>query len=316
MNATGTDTNFMIKHYFILQYKMLNRQLADFGMPPVAAWIVLPLAFIGLSFYLFQKTPFAQYIYILMAVSATFHFTNSDRNDFLKSCFKQTDFYRVRFSENTLVVLPFLIFLIYKNCAYSAGIVWAIAIAAAFISFKNTLQFTLATPFYKQPFEFIAGFRKSWWALLGCYLLTVIAIVVHNFNLGIVTLMAAFLLCVSFYTETETAFYVWVHSLTPPKFLQQKITTAAKQATLLTLPITIGLGIFFTPDLYLIGLFFCLGYIYLITMVCAKYAAFPQPIGLPHTILLVAGLLLPPLLILTIPYFYIQSAKKLAKLLR
>lgn len=306
----------MIKNYFILQFKMLNRQLADFGMPPAAAWIALPLAFVGLSFYLFQKTPFAQYIYILMAVSLCSTFASGDRNDFLNSCFKQGDYYRIRFTENILIVLPFFIFLIYKNNILPAAILLALSAGAAFIRFKNNFQFTISTPFYKQPFEFIAGFRKMWWVLLCCYALIIVSIVVHNFNLGIVTLMAIFLLCMSFYNEAEPAFYVWIHALTPQQFLQQKITTAAIQATLLTLPVAIVLCIFYNGDVYRIGLFFCLGYLYLASVVCAKYSAFPQQIGLPQAILLAAGILLPPLLILLIPYFYIQSVKKLGKFLR
>ncbi|MDN3654345.1 hypothetical protein QWZ08_01830 [Ferruginibacter paludis] len=306
----------MIKNYFALQYKMLNRQLADFGVPAAAAWIVLPAVFIGLSFYLFHKTAFARYIYILMAVSLTVNFTSSDRNNFLRSCFKQGDYYRVRLGENILVVLPFLIFLICKNCVASAGILLALATATAFISFKSKLQFIIPTPFYKKPFEFIAGFRKMWPALLCCYLFTIMAIVVHNFNLGVVALTAIFLLCISFYQEMETGFYVWVYSLTPHQFLKQKIATAAWQASLLTLPAAIALGICYPPHLNIIGLFFCLGHIYLATAICAKYSAFPQPVELPQVILLVAGILFAPLLILIIPYFYIRSLKKLNNLLR
>jgi hypothetical protein len=285
-------------------------------MPPAIAWIVLPAIFISLSFYLFYKTPFAQYIYILMAVSLTVHFTGTDRNDFLKYCFDHRDYYRVRIAENTLLILPFIIFLVCNNYIVSAGILLALSAASAFISFRSNLQFTIPTPFYKKPFEFISGFRKMWWAFLCCYLLTVIAIVVHNFNLGIVTLIAVLLFCISFYSATETAFYVWVHSLTPRQFLQQKILTAALQATLLTLPIAISLCIFYLDQINMIGLFFCLGHIYLATAVCAKYSAFPQPVGLQQAILLAAGIPLPPMLILIIPYLYFHSLKKLRKFLQ
>lgn len=155
-----------------------------------------------------------------------------------------------------------------------------------------------------------------WPALLCCYLVTIIAIVVHNFNLGVVALTAIFLLCISFYQEMETGFYVWVFSLTSHQFLKQKIATAAWQASLLTLPAAIALGICYPPHINIIGLFFCLGHIYLATAICAKYSAFPQPIALPQVILLVAGILFAPLLILIIPYFYIRSLKKLNNFLR
>jgi hypothetical protein len=53
-----------MKEYFILQFKMLNRQLTELGIEPVIGYLFGLFAFIGISIKLFEKTQFAEYIYI------------------------------------------------------------------------------------------------------------------------------------------------------------------------------------------------------------------------------------------------------------
>lgn len=305
-----------MKNYFGLQHKMLNRQMTDFGINPVFAYLLLLLAFIGLSIFLFKKTSFAEYIYILMAVSLISRLTETNRNDFLKSCFQDSFYYIIRIIENLIFALPFLIFLTYKSCFLSASVLLLLSGVFAFVSFENKFHFTMPTPFYKQPFEFIIGFRKVFWGFLASYLLTFISISVHNFNLGIFSLLLAFLLCISFYTHTETPFYVWIYSLTPKLFLLKKTKTALLHSTLLCLPIAVNLSLFYSANIYIVFGFCCLGYVFLISIVFAKYSAFPDKMNLPQTILLAISILFPPLLLIFIPYFYIQSIKKLNTILR
>lgn len=305
-----------MKNYFTLQYKMLNRQLADFGIQPVLAYLALPVIFIVLSIYLFQKTAFAQYIYLLMALSLITRFNDSNRNNFLKACFKSNDYLIIRIAENVLVILPFFIFLICKNYFFSAAILLLLSPFAALVSFKSKLQFTIPTPFYKQPFEFITGFRKTFLGFLCCYSITFIAIAVHNFNLGIFALLLNFLFCISFYTSTEPDFYVWVYSLTPKLFLIKKIKTALLHVTILTFPAAVILSLFYISNSFIIAGFYCLGYVYLAAIVCAKYSVFPVQMGLPQIILLAISIPLPPLLIILVPYFYLQSIKKLGIFLK
>ena len=48
---------------------MLNRQLTEWGIEPVIGYIVGLFAFIGISMKLFEKTQFAEYIYIVLTLS-------------------------------------------------------------------------------------------------------------------------------------------------------------------------------------------------------------------------------------------------------
>jgi len=58
-----------------------------------------------------------------------------------------------------------------------------------------------------------------------------------------------------------------------------------------------------------------IGYFYLLTVIVAKYAAYPQKMNLPQTILLVLSMALPPLALVSSTYFYIQSTKRLKEFL-
>ena len=57
------------------------------------------------------------------------------------------------------------------------------------------------------------------------------------------------------------------------------------------------------------------GISFLIVIILAKYAAFPNEIQLPQAIVLAACVWFPPLLLLTIPYFYIHAVQRLNRLL-
>ena len=46
---------------------MFNRGLNKFGFPPFLAYVLLSICFVGLSNYLFSKSEFAEYIYVLLA---------------------------------------------------------------------------------------------------------------------------------------------------------------------------------------------------------------------------------------------------------
>jgi len=305
----------ILQQYFGLQLKLLKRQLIDFGLHPIAALIIIVTGFVVLSFYIFTKTAYANYFYMLMALSIVIRYSESNRNDFLKFTFAKIDYYKIRFAENFLTVLPFILFLSFKKQWYASLILLAATIAILFLSPSKKGSLTIPTPFYKKPFEFIVGFRNSFIAFLFAYFLTVMSIIYQNFNLGIFSLVLVFLICLSFYTQPETEFYVWVHKLKVNAFLFDKIITAIFFSTIISLPIVIALLFSFSHNSLVILGFLLLGYLYLSTIILAKYAAYPNTINLPQGILFTFGIAMPPLLLLTIPFFYTQSTKQLKEIL-
>lgn len=300
-----------MKEYFQLQFKMSNRKLTEFGMPPFMAYSVLPICFLGLSAYLFSQTDFAGYLYILIALGLLSKLTDKKRNDFLKTCYTIKDYLKLRVLENLMVVLPFALFLVYQKSFLFIAILLVLAALSAFVSFSANFNFTIPTPFYTKPFEFTVGFRNTFYFFPTAYFLTYISITIGNFNLGIFSMLLVFLVSLSYYSKLENEYYIWTFNLSPKAFLAEKIKTGLLYATLSSLPIWIPLSFYFSAELETLLTFLILGYAYLITIIFAKYSVYPNEMNIPQGLLIAVSLIFPPILIGIIPYFYHQSNKRL-----
>ncbi|GJM31568.1 MAG: hypothetical protein DHS20C18_05690 [Saprospiraceae bacterium] len=302
-------------HYFKLQYKMLNRHLSEFGVHPVVGYLLGLLCFVGLSVYLFYKTAFASYIYVFLAISLLVNPGKTKRNDFLKSCFSKLDYLKTRLLENLILVAPFVGFLLYRACFGEALVLLIGSGGMAFLNFSRPFTQVLPTPFYKQPFEFTVGFRRTFLVIFFAYFLTYMAIAVNNFNLGIFAILLVLFTCLSYYFNPENRFFVWIFSLSPRNFLWQKIKVALLSATLLCLPIDLCLAVFFPEYIKIVIGVQILGYLYLLTIILGKYSAFPRALDLPQGILIAISVWLPPFLLGIIPFFYVQAIKRLKEIL-
>ncbi len=300
-----------MRKYFLLQYRMANRHLTEFGVNPSLGYVFMLISFVGLSFYLFSKTDFAGYIYALLSLSLTSKLSEANRNDFLKIIFTKSRYYKVRIAENCLSALPFIVFLLFKLEVIPLLIIVLAAIILAFFNFKNQFNFTIPTPFYKKPFEFIIGFRNTFVLIFATWFFAFMAITFGNFNLGIFSLILAFLIFLSFYGNPEDGFFVWIFSLTPRQFLVGKIRTALFYSTMLCLPNALALIAFFHSNILLIIGLQVLCYLYLVTIILAKYSVFPNQMNLPQLIILIISIGFPPLLLVVIPFFYSKSINRL-----
>jgi len=304
-----------MKEYFQLQFKMTNRKLTDFGLNSLIGFILLLTGFIGLSIYLFSKTEFAEYVFILIALSFVSKLSETKRNDFLKYCFRNIEYRKLRLIENYIVALPFIAFLIYKQLFSSVSVLTILTLLMALVNFNRTFNYTIPTPFYKKPFEFTVGFRSTFYLFIFAYFLTFMAVSVGNFNLGIFALLLVFLVSLSFYSKLENEYYIWSFIDTPKGFLIKKIKTGLVYSTILIIPILTVLGIFFFSEKKTLLIFLLLGYVYLVTIILAKYSGYPNEMNLPQGILIGISLLFPPILIGIIPFFYLQSIKRLNDIL-
>ena len=304
-----------MRYYLLLQYRMLNRHLNDFGVHPLIGYLISLFSFAGLSLYLFSKTEYAGYIYIFIALGFVMQLAETKRNTFLKGCFSQGKYYGIRIAENILVVLPFLIFLIYQRSFLSVAVLIPLATFLAFTNLNNQVSYTIPTPFYKKPFEFIVGFRSAFFMIFFAYFLTFMSVLAGNFNLGVFSLLLVFFLAASFYANPENIYFVWIYHLSPGKFLFEKIRTALWFSTLLGLPVTIAMGIFYFSDIHILMGFQFLCYLYLATMILAKYSRFPERMNLPELGVMAFSLWFPPMLIGIVPFFWIKSVKRLKEIL-
>lgn len=294
---------------------MTTRWLKDAGLNPVIAYGLLTAGFIGLSFYLFHKTEFAPYLYLLLAWTVIGKLSDTRRSEFLLSCFGDRKFYQIRIIENLLSALPFAAFLLYQQrFVYSAGLL-ASALLLACIKIQTTYRFTLWTPFAKKPFEFPIGFRNTFLLIVAAYALTVIAVTVNNFNLGLFALALIWLSTLSYYTKPEPEYYVWIHQQTPRQFLWHKIKIAMLLSSWLALPVVFVMGIFFYTKLGILALAFPLGWAFLVGTILSKYAAYPDELNIVQGILLALCFSFPPILLIAIPFLFKKSEQQLSRLL-
>lgn len=304
-----------MKDYFLLQYKMINRKLKEAGINPFIGYILGLTAFVLISEYVFQKIGFAKYLILLVSLGFMFKLSAKNRTVFLLTTFGNSKTKRIRIIENFIIAIPFIIVLIYHNAVLGSVSLFALAIILATFSFKKNFNITIPTPFFKYPFEFTVGFRKSFYIFPIAYALTIIAIIVDNLNLGIFSLLLVFLISMSYYTKPENEYFVWVYSYTPKAFLFNKLKLALRNIFILSFPIFLGLLIFYPEEFNVILLFYFLGVVFLWTIILAKYSAYPQEMNLPEGILIAFGIFFPPLLIALIPFFYYKSINKLKVIL-
>ena len=290
---------------------MSNRKLTEFGLPLFLAYIILFIGFFGLSVYLFSNTDFAEYFYILLGLGLLIKLTDRKRNEFLKLCFSENNYLKLRFLENLVAIMPFVLFLVYQKSYPAIPVLVVFAAILTFIDFNTSLNFNIPTPFYKRPFELTVGVRYTLFIFPIAYFLTYISVSVGNFNIGVFSMLLVFMITLSYYSKLENEYYVWSFSLTPKEFLAEKIKTGLPYSTLAIIPIVIPLGIYFYPQLETLVTFVILGYSYIITLILAKYSVYPNEMNIPQGILIAISFIFPPILVGIIPYFYHQSSKRL-----
>lgn len=304
-----------MKTFFAIQFKRIYRHLDDFGINPILGLILISLVFISFSSFLFTQLSFAKWIYLLLALFAK-SALNSDRaKEMLKL---NIDAPLIRWSINTLqnalILLPFLIVLLIQR----ETMVALILLGFVFIdlpSGQGTQRFfSFPTPFSKTPFEFTIGFRRSLLVYLLSYTLTTIAVIVGNFNLGVVAMILLMLSCANFYTKTEPETFVIAYNEGPLQMLKAKAIIGVKQLLISVLPIVILLIVFEAEQVGLVLLFLLAGILFLLTNIFIKYAHFPNDADFVRMVLVPFMILFPPLLLFLMPYYYHLAKKRLTHL--
>lgn len=301
--------------YFQLQFKMFNRKIIDFGTPLLLVYTVLPFGFVLLSNFIFEKTIYANYIYVAAALAIVSKLSAPKRNDFLKSIFSKGHYKKIRMLENVMLCLPFSVFLCYQKQFLFCLILNLCALVIMLFSFSAQLNVTIPTPFGKKPFEYTVGFRNTFFVFPIAYFLTYISVSVGNFNLGVFAMILVGFTCFSFYSKVENNYFVWNYNVSAKAFLKEKTKTCLRYFTFLSLPIIVVLSVFFFSDIYILITFYLLCCAYLTAVVLAKYSFFPSDMSMSQLVLIALSLGFPPLLVVIIPFFYKQSIKKLKAVL-
>lgn len=307
--------NEVLIYYFKLQYLRFKRKCEELQIHPLFVLIIGGVAFTIASSFLFYKTSLAQWLYPIIGLGFIISYSSKiTQNDF-QSIFTLQDLRLIKILQSFLLALPFIVFLAFKNLLLQSLLLTLLTLALSFISPKSRFSLKIPTPFKKMPFEFIVGFRRNILLILLAYFLLFKGIQVANQNLAFSTLGFLLLLSMSFYARPEVPYFVWIYSKSPQQFLLSKIKTALLSASLLALPALSTLIIFYFSQFYIVLFILLAGLLYLVSMVLAKYAAFPDEMSLPQAIILGFSFVFPPLLLYTIPAFYRKSIQNLTSIL-
>jgi len=305
-----------MKEYFELQYTMTNRRFKDSGFEPLLAYLILLVGFFGISIYLFNRSEFAEYIYVLSALTLIGKLSEIRRTEFLQLCFGDTKMKAIRITENLFVSFPFLIILLYKQHFLSALLLFVLTIILALVNFRTTLNFIIWTPFAKEPFEFTTGFRNTFYLIFTAYALAVVSVIVNNFNLGVFAFLLMFVTTISYYSKPENEYYVWTYNLNPRQFLFSKIKTALLFSTALALPIALIITIFFHHNIGMVLLLLLIGWAFQIFIIVSKYSSYPDDMNIIQGVIFALSIWFPPMLIFIIPFLFQKSEKRLSNLLK
>ena len=306
----------MIKQYFYLQFVLTNRKLKDFGFNLIAGYLLIIASFLLLSFYLFHKVSYAQYVYLLFPLYFYIRLSNRERNDFLKINFPEWQYQKIRLTENLLITLPFALFLCWKHCFLVAAILLVNSILFSVIRIRKKISIVIPTPFSKNPFEFTVGFRNTFFLYPAAYYIATMAIVHNNFNLGVVALGIVIIIVCCFYFSADNAYYIWIFSLSPTRFLNYKIKKALLYTSFLSAPILLSLSIYYWQNCWILWLGFLLGCFVLVMFIFAKYAAFPNEIGMKELVLIGGAIVFFPLILIVPIYFRSKAIEKLKLILQ
>lgn len=304
-----------MKLYFQIQLKRYHRKWQEIGLHSIAGSVLILLAFLLGSHYLFEKTEFAKYIYPIFALTFISGFSEMNRNIYLKSCFPTNKYYQIRLLENILFALPFVVFLFFKLEFLLGLILLVLSGLTLFAAVKKLEVRKTPTPFYRFPFEYIVGFRKYLLVYPFAYFLIYKSVNASNFNLGVFAVGFIILIHLSFYVQAENKYFVWIFNSSPKIFLVKKIVVGIIYSSLLTMPGILILGFWYSEYLLILTGVVVINTLLIISIILAKYSAYPEEMNLPQYILFALGIWMPPLLIPFILYFYLQSIKKLKPLL-
>ena len=300
-----------MNYYFKLQLIRFHRHLAALKLPIAIGYIMLTAVFIGFTIILFNITDYAPYIYTGIAVSFLIKINQSQKQQVLKLNFTKKVYRNILKIEHFIVALPFAISLGLINQFILSFSLIIVAYFLSYVEVKSVLNKTIYTPFYKRPFEYLVGFRKTIPALIFAYFLAVMAIKANNFNLGIFSILLVSLITISYYSWVEHEFYVWLNAHSPRQFLLKKIMTALSYNVLLNSPLILCFSYTFNEHFLIIIGTIILGFLYLISVILSKYAIFPSKLDISQSFLILFSFISPPLLLFLIPHSYFKAVKNL-----
>ena len=309
----------MIKLYFRLQFILLKRKLKKAtDINPVIIFIVLTVAFYYFSVLIFKKLIFnyALLLYFAFALWALIKNQKLSKINFLKINLIGKDYLQINLIENILICIPFVTYLFYSLNLKYGFLLFIVSILFSFFPKNQKLNFVIPTPFKNYPFEFIIGFRKNFYIFIVIIIVFIQSIIVENENLGLISLLTLLYTSSFFYLQPEEKYYVWVYSLSPNKFIAQKIKIALINSFIISFPLILSLIIAYPSEILLILGVVVVGMLVIITSLITKYSNYPTELNIQQLFLIAISMIIPFLIPIVFLYAFPKARKELKKILK
>jgi len=237
----------MMDYYFKLQVTRAGRFFSDQGIHPLLGAILACALIISIALYATSQFEFAEWFITLTGISVVMKNSNVVRIQFLAGIFQDEKLRNIRLIEQHFFALPFLIFLITYGNWLPAALLYIATIASVFMVVSGKTRKDIPTPFAKNPFEYIVGFRKTWIVLPCAAFVILLGWKEANGGLAIASIVLVSLVSMSFGYKPEAPEYIWMHSKSPKQFLFHKLKNTLLHSQILLLPFSIASVLLF-PD--------------------------------------------------------------------
>ncbi len=219
-----------ISSYFQLQFRLFNRKLSDAGIHPFLVYLFGILGLVFLPNTLFSSFAYASYALVAFSCLMLAPLSDGPRNEFLLMVYSVRFKQIIRVLENTIICFPFVLVLsVYK--AYPEAVLLLFSGSAmAFFSFHINRSRSFPLPFSSAIFECIIGFRKTFPVFILALILSIVAILESNINLGLFAMGLEVFTVIGYFFKPEDEYFVWIFSETPRSFLFRKFQLAVKNS--------------------------------------------------------------------------------------
>lgn len=303
-----------MKKYLLLQFKRTLRYFSERGIAPLLGLILLACLIGGLGYLISIRTSHAGIVYLTLQMFALLALGERRKIETLKLIYSKGLFRKLRIVENLIVSVPFMVCLIiFREQYFYVSLV--LPVFMGFVLVDGVRFRTIPTPYTKEPVLLPAGFRKTLLINISAYTGLIFSLLIDNYNLGLFALIVMVFIYFSFYNAREPYEYVWIFNLSAKAFIIQKLKEGAFGLILFVAPALIIIIARDWESSYLPLIILLLAVLNLINLIGAKYADFPNEIMIPNGLVVALAMIISPLVIITIPYFYSKAIRNLKPVL-
>ncbi len=316
----------MVSYYISLRLKQFVRFFSFNGIHPLIGIVVLLFLFTIASVTIFQKLPYAVWIYVVLALFSLLELQPAKMNVILRQQLTADTFFKAKLLENILVTIPFLVFLGYKMEWGAATLLLVTIVPYSYYSFslpKPKLS-VLPSPFPAYAFEYHNMFRMVMPVYAIHLLLLIVGVISGNFYVMLVPFFLLLFVMQTAYGLPEEASYIWLYRCNAARFLQKKMLALLIAYAGSFLPFLLTGLVFYPSSFGIVLLCFIAGLIAMLGALFIKYQFYPSALVTQITQIIFLGFAVsaiasPPvfiIILLFIGFSYLRAKRNIKSILQ